>query len=145
MTFSFLGEKQVDLIASLHEKHFADGWNKNMLIDAFKGGRFFCESAMDGDKVLGLITYSIALDEADIEGVVTAREHRRKGIGKLLVIEAEKTLKSKGVKKVFLEVREGNIPAKALYEACGYSPVSVRKNYYPDGENAVVMVKELIF
>lgn len=144
MTFSFLGGEQVDLIASLHEKHFADGWNKNMLVDAFKSGRFFCECAMDSDEVLGLVTYSIALDEADIEGVVTAKEHRRKGVAKLLVSRAEENLKAKGVKKVFLEVREGNIPARTLYESCGYAPVSVRKNYYPDGENAVVMVKEFV-
>ena len=58
--------------------------------------------------------------------------------------KAESKLVSLGVNKVFLEVRSSNISAIALYEKKGYTKISVRKKYYADGEDALVMVKELI-
>jgi len=42
---------------------------------------------------------------------------------------------------VFLEVRESNAPARALYGRAGFVSIAVRKKYYGDGEDAVVMVK----
>jgi cellulose biosynthesis protein BcsQ len=54
-----------------------------------------------------------------------------------------KELKNQGIEKIFLEVRKSNIPAKSLYEKIGYKEISVRKKYYSDGEDAVVMAKEI--
>ena len=40
-----------------------------------------------------------------------------------------------------LEVREGNFAARGLYESLGFVPEFIRKGYYSDGENAVLMKK----
>ena len=143
MIFSFLSAEEVDKITEVYNGNFSDGWNKEMLLSAFNGGRFYCLGIGDSDKLFGIITYSVAIDEADIEGIVTIKEHRGKGYAKALYEKVQTELIGLGVKKVFLEVRESNIPAKSLYEKCGFKDISVRKNYYADGENAVVMVKEL--
>ena len=45
------------------------------------------------------------------------------------------------LKKLFLEVRESNLPAISLYEKYGFIKISQRKKYYKDGENADVMLK----
>ena len=45
------------------------------------------------------------------------------------------------VVSAMLEVREGNIAARTLYESLGFVPEFVRKGYYSDGENAVLMKK----
>ena len=44
---------------------------------------------------------------------------------------------------MFLEVRSSNTPAINLYKKAGFTNLSVRKKYYDDGEDAVVMAKEL--
>jgi ribosomal-protein-alanine N-acetyltransferase len=44
----------------------------------------------------------------------------------------------------YLEVREHNQPAISLYQKFGFETMYVRKGYYPDGENALVMVKKII-
>ena len=93
---------------------------------------------------MGLITFSVAVDTADIEGVVVISEQRKKGFGTRLIAFAEDKMKALNVVKSFLEVRESNVPAITLYQKCGYEKISVRKNYYADGENAVVMAKELL-
>ena len=130
-------------ILEVFKDNFPDGWNENMLNSAFNGGRFLCLGAEDNGALLGVITVSIGIDDADIEGVVIKKAFLRRGIGKLLVKSALDQIKDRNIEKVFLEVREGNFPAKNLYESFGFKPVSVRKKYYEDGENAIVMVKEL--
>ena len=69
-------------------------------------------------------------------------EFRKSGIGFEIVNSALEILKNDGINKVFLEVRESNIPAINLYLKCGFKKINVRKKYYSNGENAVIFVKE---
>ena len=45
--------------------------------------------------------------------------------------------------KAFLEVREGNSSAILLYRSCGFKAAGRRKNYYSNGEDALLMEREL--
>lgn len=47
------------------------------------------------------------------------------------------------IEKIQLEVRESNIAARMLYQKCGFMEVGMRKRYYKDGENAVLMDCEI--
>ena len=85
----------------------------------------------------------MAADSADIEDVFVIPEERGKKISSSLADKTLKDLKEKGVREVFLEVREKNSVARNLYEKFGFNIVSVRKKYYNDGENAVIYRKEL--
>ena len=49
----------------------------------------------------------------------------------------------KGAKRVFLEVRVSNAPAMSMYLKYGFCGLYARSRYYADGEDALVMVKEL--
>ena len=142
MTVERLFEKDVDQIISLYQTDFKDGWNKNMLLSAFSGGRFYALGVKDDAVLVGVITFSKGYDDADIEGVVVKTSHRGKGIAKKLIESAEQLLASLKNKKILLEVREGNLPARSLYKSAGFNDIAVRKNYYADGENAVIMAKE---
>lgn len=143
MIIKELFSSDIDTVVKV-QRDFSDGWNYNQLKSAFEGGRFHILSAQDDSGYVGFLCYSVAMDESDIETVFVVSEKRRRGIAKLLIESAEKSLLKTGVNKVFLEVRESNAPARALYERLGYNFLSQRKNYYQDGENAVVMVKELL-
>ncbi len=138
-----LNANDIDKILKLYSLYFDDGWNKNMLTGAFNFNRFFAIGLQEEDLV-GVITYSLSDVDADIEGLVISKEYRNKGLALFLLSELEKRLKEKNVQKVFLEVRESNISAKNLYIKNGYQQINLRKKYYNDGENAIVMAKELI-
>jgi len=93
-----------------------------------------------GREVVGYLDIWIVLDEAHITNIAVAPEHRRKGIGEKLMRHALEMAKSKGVRKVTLEVRQGNIPAQNLYRKFGFKLLGVRKEYYTDtGEDALIM------
>ncbi|MEM0490610.1 MAG: ribosomal protein S18-alanine N-acetyltransferase [Ignisphaera sp.] len=68
--------------------------------------------------------------------------YRRKGLGKQLVAYIEKVFKeSFNVCQYRLEVRTSNIEAISLYKKLGYSIINRISNYYPDGEDAYIMIK----
>ncbi len=124
---------------------FTDGWNANMLKDAFSGGNFHGYIAQsegkNGTEKVGFITYTLGLDFADIECVFVAEKFRKQGIANLLVSSVVDKL-SEQTEKILLEVRESNIPAINLYKKHGFNLLSVRKKYYFDGENALIMCRE---
>ena len=131
---------------------FSDGWTEDMLRSAFRAGNFYGFIAADtvftdGDgakeKVLGFITFSVAGDTADLQDLFVFPEERKKGAGKRLLAEFIADARLRGVNKLFLEVRESNSSAIQLYLSAGFYRLSVRKKYYDDGENALVLIKEL--
>jgi ribosomal-protein-alanine N-acetyltransferase len=130
-------------ILALYDGNFDDGWTESQLISAFDSGRFLAFAKRQGQKLIALLTISTTQFDADIEGIVVDKEFRNKGYAIELLDFAENELKNQGIEKIFLEVRKSNIPAKSLYEKIGYKEISVRKKYYNDGEDAVVMAKEI--
>lgn len=122
---------------------FNDGYSFNQLKSAFNNGRFFCLGIKDKESLVAFVCYSVAIEQADIETVFVKTDYRRQGLAKKLIINAHLRMLEAGAKKAFLEVRKGNVPARALYQSIGYTEISVRKKYYSDDEDAVVMAKEL--
>ncbi|MFM7785631.1 MAG: GNAT family N-acetyltransferase, partial [Gammaproteobacteria bacterium] len=71
---------------------------------------------------------------------------RRRGIARSLLGEALREAAIAGARRCFLEVRESNAPAIALYSAAGFRIDARRKGYYrsADGpEDALLMSREL--
>ena len=83
------------------------------------------------------------IKKGHVVSIAVLPEYRRQGIGKNLLLNAEKALKEYGAKEIILEVRVSNTPAINLYEKLGYEKVKVLKGYYSDGEDAYLMAKKL--
>jgi ribosomal-protein-alanine N-acetyltransferase len=82
-------------------------------------------------QIAGAIAVSVVADEAEILQLWISQQFQRQGYGKWLLKDMLQKLKlNHGVSRVFLEVREGNLPAIKLYEAVGFVMVGRRKNYY---------------
>lgn len=93
-----------------------------------------------------LVAYLFAmwfLDEMHVNKIAVVESERRKGIALRLMEECEEFAVANGVNTISLEVRESNEGAQRFYEQQEFERLYVRPRYYPDGESAVVMVKEL--
>lgn len=143
MSIVELGPNDLDFIIDIQSRNFSDGWNENMLKSAFDGGRFFALAVCNDKEKVGLITYSVAMDTADLEGITVESSHRKKGYGQTLINAMVERLKGTGVERILLEVRKSNQSAINLYQKSGFEFLSVRKNYYQDGEDALVLMKEI--
>ena len=89
--------------------------------------------------IAGFVVYWIIHVEHVELDVVTATEARRSGIGQALIVEALKDSERRGATRALLEVRSSNAPAIALYRSIGFLHDTVRRGYYQDGEDAVLM------
>ena len=139
----FLSKSDINQILDLYDGNFSDGWNQNMLESAFLNGRFLAIAKRIEQRLVAVITISTTQFDADIEGIVVDSAFRNKGYAKELLEFSENHLKTLGIEKIFLEVRVSNTPARNLYSQNGYNEISIRKKYYSDNEDAVVMAKEI--
>ncbi len=78
-----------------------------------------------------------------IVSVAVLEDHRRMGLGRVLVEESLKGMKDRGCSEGYLEVRVSNEPAVDLYKKLGFQSVATHPGYYRDGESAYLMSKAL--
>ena len=95
-----------------------------------------------------LLGYSVIWtigDQAELGNVVVKEIERGRSIGRRLIEAALAAARSRGGGECFLEVREWNLLARALYETFGFRAVGRRKRYYSKPvEDALVMRCDLI-
>jgi [ribosomal protein S18]-alanine N-acetyltransferase len=92
------------------------------------------------DKLAGFVIARCAQNEWEIENVVVAPESRRQGVAESLLNELLRPARERGVTDVFLEVRESNLAALALYRKMGFNEKGRRRAYYQNPqEDALVL------
>lgn len=80
---------------------------------------------------------------AEIVNFLIIKEKRGQGFGEKLLDYAIEQMIEEKIKLVSLEVRESNYKAIALYEKKGFVKAHIRKQYYADNEDAIVMMKNM--
>ena len=78
--------------------------------------------------------------ELQIQNLAVKPDYRRQGIAVQLINHVIKRSRISGLQAIFLEVRKNNKPAIELYRRFGFYHSGTRPNYYPDGEDALVMI-----
>ena len=90
--------------------------------------------------VAGYVVAHQAADEGEILNLGVATAHRRQGLGRALVEGVVAMLAGRGVRVVYLEVRESNAGARRLYQSLGFGEVARRARYYRRPvEDAVIL------
>lgn len=91
-------------------------------------------------QVIGFLIGRQVRDEAEVLNLAVSHERRRRGEGGALLRAAVAEFRKRGVKRVFLEVRESNAAGIAFYKNHSFSPAGRREGYYRDPiEAAIVM------
>ncbi len=93
--------------------------------------------------MLGVATFQLVADVADLHRVVVAPDHRGRGVGRALVEAGMARASEQGCRRVLLEVEHDNAPALALYRLLGFTELGRRENYYGAGRHALVMQHDL--
>jgi len=78
--------------------------------------------------------------EAEVLDIAVAEKHRRHGNARFLLERFLELVRQHGIRDVFLEVRESNFPAIALYRKFGFSASGRRPNYYRDAQEAAILL-----
>ena len=86
----------------------------------------------------------ITADCADIIAIGTHSDWQRRGFGRIMLEHLIGVTEQQHVEKILLEVAADNMPARKLYDSCGFVEIGHRKNYYKRGEtlcDAVIMAR----
>lgn len=131
-------------ISELEKECFPDEpWSFQMLVSSYETEAFYGVLAEDGGEIVGYGGITVTCDTADIANVAVTEAFRHSGVGSSVLSELLSIAKSRGAQKVFLEVRVSNSAAMALYLKNGFKGIYARTRYYSNGEDCIVMAKEL--
>lgn len=76
---------------------------------------------------------------ADVQTIAVVPEFEGRGIGSAILTELIEEARRRGAAEVLLEVRADNPRAQALYVRFGFEQIHVRRRYYRDGTDALIM------
>jgi ribosomal-protein-alanine acetyltransferase len=133
----------LDAIMALEIATFpSDAWSREMMAAELAAPHTRYLVAQVGEAIVGYAGLSapVGATQADIQTIAVDGQHRRLGIGALLVARLLDEARVRRVDDVLLEVRADNPDAQRLYERHGFAPIAVRPRYYqPDDVDAIVM------
>lgn len=113
-------------------------WTPAILADCFSES-YFVWLIVFQEETAGFVVVKNNIDYWEILQLIINQCYQRQGLASsLLKFVVEKALENQ-IQKLALEVRASNQPAIALYEKIGFLRVGVRKKYYKNGEDAVLM------
>ncbi len=129
--------EDIPSLCELELECFSRPWSRHGFEDFFSLGFTRAFVAEEEGRVVGYIGLYLSGEDVDITNIAVTASKRRSGIGKALL---GAVCDIPQLKRIFLEVRESNSGAIALYEGFGFSRDGIRRNFYSDPrENAILM------
>lgn len=130
----------VPAIVAIEQASFSDPWSEQSFHGLVGAERARLRVAVQHDQVVGYAVAWHVGDEAELANLAVAQVARRQGVGALLLDDLLAHADAAAGQTVYLEVRDRNAAAQALYRSRGFEVAGRRRGYYsqPD-EDAVVM------
>ena len=115
------------------EQFNEESWNLSQFESSYNLPSSIFLVIKESEKVVSFILAMDLIDSINLLLIATKENYKRRGFSKQLI----NCLKQYN-KKIWLEVKEGNSPARKLYEGLGFKEIYTRKKYYSNGENAII-------
>lgn len=131
-------------VAEMEHQLFHDSWSEKSVLETLSQPNTICLMAEKAGRAAGYILAYTAAQEAEIIRIAAAKELQRQGVASALMEELEMLCRTQGISKILLDVRSGNVAARALYEKSGFIEDGIRQYFYENPrEDAVLMSKAL--
>jgi [ribosomal protein S18]-alanine N-acetyltransferase len=139
---AFRREDIPELVSITEESSQAASWSRESYEELCASGGFLAFVSERAGRVSGFVVVRQAGDEGEILNVAVRRENRRKGEGQTLLSAVLEQLHRRGVRRVYLEVRESNETGIAFYQEQGFARTGRRPGYYREPEEAAVLMEK---
>jgi [ribosomal protein S18]-alanine N-acetyltransferase len=131
-------------IARLERASFSDPWPREALLTELHVDRLRRPLVAENDgAVIGFLMAWSVVDELHIINLAVDEIWRRRAVGTRLLEAALAAGRDEGCVLATLEVRSGNLSARAFYLRHAFLETGLRRRYYQDGEDAVIMTRQL--
>ena len=132
-------QSDIDLITPNFSTEFDEFWNINTLQNDFNNPNSTYFIAKLDDEIVGFAGFLKICDEANIMNIVTKINKRNLGVGSKLLTKLFNCAKDKNCTSITLEVNDHNSSAIHLYEKFGFKRIGLRKKYYNNTDDAIIM------
>ena len=139
--------QQLDAVLAIEHEAYAFPWTRGNFIDSLASG--YPSQVLYGPQgeLLGYFIAMEGVDELHLLNITVAPASEGRGHARFMLDELRALSRTKQAKQIWLEVRESNLRARAIYERYGFVHVGLRRGYYPAArsthasgrEDAVVM------
>lgn len=134
--------RDLDTVAAVEATAYSFPWTRGNFTDSLAAG-YLAEVLVDSDqRVLGYFIAMSGVDELHLLNITVAPAWQGQGLGRGLMHALQQHARELHLPSLWLEVRQSNQRARALYRQLGFAEVGLRRAYYPAAgprEDAVVM------
>lgn len=136
--------KDIEKIVKLEEDIFGESLGYEMLSEEIDNPLIWFRVIEVNNDVIGYIGGYFFMEDGEILNFLIEEEYQHLGYGTQLFNSIMDEASLIGIKRVTLEVRRSNKKGLNFYKKHNFKEISVRKHYYKNGEDAIVMMKELV-
>jgi ribosomal-protein-alanine N-acetyltransferase len=136
-------ESDLDDVMRIEQASFKLPWQRSFFVADLNHPYAWLIKARDEGRLLGYAVAWRTEDEFHLANIAVDIDARRQGVGTMLLnrlLEIGHELSCTGM---YLEVRPSNLAARSFYGKHGFFSTYIRKAYYPDQEDALVLEREL--
>jgi ribosomal-protein-alanine acetyltransferase/2-amino-4-hydroxy-6-hydroxymethyldihydropteridine diphosphokinase len=138
--------RDIDQVYAIHREAFGETiWSRDALVKELDMSYAIYYVAYNGDMILGFVGLWFVVGEMQIHSLAVDKRFRNKKIAETLIAVCIDTALENESPRGILDVRESNIPAQNLYKKFNFKQVGIRKQYYPDKENALLLSVDNFF
>lgn len=138
MEFREIQENELEAVGMIAHKSFDDYSKEDYFKMAHDNNYRFIVSVLE-NKVVGFVIFLRIDDKIEIIKIATDPIFRRRGIASGLLNFVKKFAENNGHCGAILEVNEKNLPARSLYRKIGFNEIHIRKKYYHNTDDAIIM------
>ncbi|MHA6511134.1 GNAT family N-acetyltransferase [Tessaracoccus sp. Z1128] len=126
------------------EAHFDRPWSEeSWRQEVTGGGRLVLIARRQDGATVGVASFQLVDEVADLHRIVVAPEQRRLGFARVMLMAGLQWAIGRGARRMLLEVDSGNAAAIQLYQGYGFAAVATRPDYYGPGADALILERRL--
>ena len=137
----------LDAVLAIEVQAYAFPWTRGNFIDSIAAGYLTRALVADDGELIGYFVAMPGFEEMHLLNVTVAARHEGQGHARRLLAELYALSSGFAATALWLEVRESNARARALYLREGFSEAGRRRDYYPAPqgrrEDAILMTRLL--
>lgn len=139
MQIKKISKNDLDQLVNISLEQFKnESWSKEQYSEAYNDNNYVFFGCFDNEKLLSFLVANESTDDVNVLMLATSENNKNNGYAKSLIKYLQSYVKKQS-KTLSLEVKENNSPAINLYTKLEFKVVYVRKHYYKDGQNAIIM------
>lgn len=140
VTLRLLRRRDLRAVLRIEEQVYPRPWSAQVFRSELAHGTDRCYvAACVGPRLVGYAGEFLVLEDAHVTNIAVDPRWQRHGIGSRLLLTLARVAILRQAKNLTLEVRVSNTAAQGMYRRFGFAPAGVRRRYYENTEDAIVM------